>query len=152
MWTSYTSLTDSNVKAEEPDLPDLSDLDVDHLMPRSWVTHWPLADGTKVTGAESATVELLARSGAPLGERQKQINDRQAVITTLGNLSLLNLSVNREARHFDFTKKRELLIANTNLRLNIPLISLTVWDEAAIGKRGEQLANAALKIWSGPRP
>ena len=117
----------------------------------SWVTHWPLADDTTVTGAESATVELTARSGTPLTERQKQISDRQAVIATLGNLSLLNLSVNREAQHFAFIKKRDLLIANTNLRLNIPLISLAVWDEAAIGKRGEQLADAALKIWPGPR-
>ncbi len=150
--TELEAFLRTSVKTEEPDLPDLSDLDVDHLMPRSWFTHWPLADGTTVSGAESAAVELLARSGTPLSERQKQINDRQAVIATLGNLSLLNLSVNREAQHFAFTKKRDLLIANTNLRLNIPLISLPVWDESAIGKRGELLANAALKIWPGPRP
>jgi len=150
--TELEAFLRTTVKTEEPELPDLSNLDVDHLMPRSWVTHWPLVDGTKVTGAESATVELLSRSGSPLSERQKQINDRQAVIATLGNLSLLNLSVNREAQHFAFTKKRDLLIANTNLRLNIPLISLAAWDETGICRRGEQLADAALKIWPGPRP
>ena len=73
-------------------------------------------------------------------------------MATLGDLSLLNLSVNREAQRFDFTKKRELLIANTNLCLNISLISLTAWNETSIGKRGLQLADAALKIWQGPCP
>ena len=80
------------------------------------------------------------------------ISNRQGRIATLGNLTLLNLSVNREAQNFAFIKKRDLLIANTNLRLNIPLISLQVWDEEAIGKRGELLADAAVNVWSGPRP
>lgn len=150
--TELEAFLRTTVRSEEPVLPDLSQLDVDHIMPRSWVSHWPLSDGTSATGAETATVELLSRSGMPLNDRQKQISDRQAGIATLGNLSLLNLSVNREAQNFVFVKKRDLLIANTNLRLNIPLISLPTWDEAAIAKRGEQLADAAVKIWPGPRP
>ena len=150
--TELEAFLRTTVKTEEPGLPDLTNLDIDHLMPRSWMTYWQLSDGTSVTGAESDAVELLARSGAVLGERQKQINDRQAAISTLGNLSLLNLSVNREAQNFAFTKKRDLLIAHTTLRLNVPLISLDFWDETAIGKRGELLADAALKIWLGPRP
>jgi hypothetical protein len=44
---------------------------------------------------------------------------------TLGNLTLLNLSVNREAQNKAFNVKRELLIANTNLRLNVPLYTAT---------------------------
>ena len=63
-----------------------------------------------------------------------------------------NLSVNREAQNFAFTNKRDLLIANTNLCLNIPPISLQVWDEEGIVKRGELLADAAVNVWSGPRP
>ena len=68
------------------------------------------------------------------------------LFNTLGNLTLLNLSVNREAQNFAFTNKRDLLIANTNLRLNIPLISLQVWDEEGIVNRGEFLADAAVKV------
>ena len=51
----------------------------------------------------------------------------------------------------NFTKKRG-LIANTNLRLNTPLIWLQSWDEEAIVKRGELLADAAVKVWAGPQP
>jgi hypothetical protein len=32
--------------------------------------------------------------------------------------------VNREAQNYAFATKRDLLISNTNLRLNVPLISL----------------------------
>ena len=115
------------------------------------MTYWRMQDGSAVSGSEAAAVELMSRSGIPMSGRQKNIYDRQASIPTLGNLSLLNLSVNREAQHFDFARKRDLLIANTNLRLNVPLISLQTWDESAIALRGEQLADAALKIWPGPR-
>lgn len=142
----------TTIRSEEPVLPDLSQLDVDHILPRSWFAYWTLADGTNATSHEADEVEVLNRAGVQLDSRQQMISDRQARIATLGNLTLLNLSVNREAQNFAFIKKRDLLIANTNLRLNIPQISLPVWDEKAIGKRGELLADAAVKVWAGPQP
>jgi hypothetical protein len=142
----------TTIRSEEPVLPDLSQLDVDHILPRSWFAYWALADGTNATSHEADEVEVLNRAGVQLDPRQQMISDRQARIATLGNLTLLNLSVNREAQNFAFIKKRDLLIANTNLRLNIPQISLPVWDEKAIGKRGELLADAAVKVWAGPQP
>ena len=141
----------STIRSEEPVMPDLSKLDVDHIMPRSWFAHWTLADGTTATSQEASEVELLPLTAIEPNERQKMIADRQAAIPTLGNLTLLNLSVNREVQNHAFSKKRDLLIKNTNLRLNIPLISQATWDEASISERGEILADAALKIWPGPR-
>jgi len=141
-----------SVRSEEPISPDLIQLDIDHIMPRSWFTHWLLPDGSAATTAEASEVRLLELTGSELSARQKMIANRQASIPTMGNLTLLNLSVNRQAQNSEFVNKRDLLIANTNLRLNIPLISLEAWDEAAIRTRGELLADAALRIWRGPRP
>jgi hypothetical protein len=149
--TELESFLRTTGSSEEPVPPDLSQLDVDHIMPRSWMNYWPLIDGSSVTNGETDAVEQLSRSGMPLNDQQKLINDRQASISTLGNLSLLNLKVNRAAQNFEFLKKRDLLIANTNLSLNIPLIPLQAWNEASIAERGERLADAALKIWLGPR-
>lgn len=140
------------VRSEEPVVPDLSSLDVDHIMPRSWFAHWPLADNSSATSEEASEIVVLLLTSEGLDDRQKLIAQRQAANTSLGNLTLLNLSVNREAQNYAFDRKRDLLIANTSLRLNIPLISLPVWDEPAIAKRGEILASAALEIWPGPRP
>jgi len=142
----------SIIRAEEAFVTGLDPLDVDHILPQSWYAHWPLADGTSASSEEASEVELIARSGLPLNDRQRMIGERQAASRNLGNLTLLNLSVNRQAQNHAFKEKRDLLIANTNLRLNIPLISLTSWDEAAIATRGQQLADTALRLWPGPRP
>ena len=71
------------------------------------------------------------------------------------NLTLLNLSVNREAQNFEFQRKRELLLENTVLRLNTMITQMTregTWDETAIAKRGALLASEALSLWVGPPP
>jgi hypothetical protein len=140
------------IRSEEPIPPDLSQLDVDHIMPRSWFAHWSLPDGTGATSHEASEIGLLPLTGKEPTARQEMIANRQAAIATLGNLTLLDLGVNREAQNYAFANKRDLLIANTNLRLNIPLISMQSWDETAIANRGKTLADAALKIWPGPRP
>ena len=85
----------------------------------------------------------------PLDEREQTIISRGDSIPTLGNLTLLNLSVNREAQHKSFIVKKELLLANTNLRLNVPLLGMETWDEETIKKRGELLADIALRVWPG---
>ena len=76
---------------------------------------------------------------------------REAAYRNLGNLTLLNLSVNRQAQHYGFKEKRDLLIANTNLQLSVPLVSRSDWNEAAIAERGQQLTGVALRLWPGPR-
>lgn len=43
--------------------------------------------------------------------------------------------------------KKQLLIANTNLSLNVKLIGQDSWDEDAIAERGKWLSVAAVKIY-----
>lgn len=136
-----------SVKSEEPELPNLSALDIDHILPRSWHTHWPLKDGSAAADSDESDIEILVRSGGTLTPWQQLIRQRHESIPTLGNLTLLNLSVNRAAQHCDFAVKRDKLIANTSLRLNVPLIANTVWDEVAISGRANALTDEALKIW-----
>lgn len=139
-------------RPEEREIPSLTGLDIDHIMPRSWYKFWPLRDGTFASEAEATETSYLKLTGGALTERQQAIAKRLSVIPTLGNLSLLNLSVNREAQNYEFSRKRALLIENTTLRLNIRMIGLPAWDEDAIALRGADLANACLSIWKGPRP
>ncbi|KQZ69101.1 hypothetical protein ASD55_13780 [Rhodanobacter sp. Root561] len=135
-------------KSEEPQIPDLSkDLDIDHILPQSWYEHWPLPGGVKATASEAYPAYLLEVSGAPLNDRQMAIRKRVKAVPTLGNLTLLNLSVNREAQHKAFLVKKQLLIANTNLSLNVKLIGQGSWGEEAIAERGKSLAEAAVKIY-----
>ncbi|MEZ5459236.1 MAG: DUF262 domain-containing protein [Steroidobacteraceae bacterium] len=140
-----------SVRTEEAALPVIDLPDVDHVMPRSWTQYWNLSDGSVVTRERVSAVEMKSLMGDPLDDVERLIAERQAIVPTLGNLTLLDLSVNREAQNFAFASKRKLLIENTALRLNVPMVATAVWDEATIRARGEQLADAALRVWPGPR-
>lgn len=136
-------------RTEDSFINNLSHLDVDHILPRSWYKYWPLSDGTEASQSEPVKIRIKQLLETPLDEREFAIISRESSIPTLGNLTLLNLSVNREAKHKSFPVKKELLLANTNLRLNVPLLGLETWDEENIKKRGELLADVALRVWPG---
>ncbi|MCK5312403.1 MAG: HNH endonuclease, partial [Desulfobacteraceae bacterium] len=137
------------VKTEDPFGGSLNQLDIDHITPKSWFSHWPLQDGSNVNHQEFYMMERKVLLEEPLDEREKLMIERHSLIHTLGNLTLLNLSVNRSAQNKSFAQKKELLLQNTNLRLNISLLGLTTWDESEIKKRGNLLSEIAIKIWPG---
>lgn len=134
-------------RTEEPSIPDLSNLDIDHILPRSWYEHWTLPDGSKATFAESQAAEQQELVGSVLSDHYQAIRRRAKAIPTLGNLTLLNLSVNREAQNKDFATKKQLLIANTVLSLNGDLMARETWDEDAIAVRAKRLADAATQLY-----
>lgn len=137
-------------RTEEPEIPNLSKLDIDHIMPKAWYTHWPLEDGTAVTRAEASHAHLAELGGLPMTTVQRQTRAREAAIPTLGNLTLLNPSVNREAMHREFKVKRDLLIRNTNLSLNVQLLDHAAWTADDIAARGRRLADVAAQLYLGP--
>jgi len=136
-------------RVEDTFAQNLGHLDIDHILPRSWYEHWPLFDGSNSNWSEAYRIRAKLLTGENLSEREKTILAREESIQTLGNLTFLNLSVNREAQHKSFQVKRDLLLANTNLRLNIPLIGYNDWNENTIKTRGELLADVALTVWPG---
>ncbi len=136
-------------RVEDNFAQNLGHLDIDHILPTSWYEYWPLFDSTQATWLEAYQIKAKKLAGQELSEREKAIFLREESIQTLGNLTLLNLSVNREAQNKSFQVKRDLLLANTNLRLNIPLLGLNDWNEETIKTRGELLADVAIKVWPG---
>jgi len=136
-------------RTEDAFLQNLDHLDIDHILPQSWFEHWPLFNESKASSEEAYRVTLKRFTGESLNERERAIMVRVESIQTLGNLTLLNLSVNREAQHKSFDVKKKLLLANTNLRLNIPLLAHDSCTEETIKKRGEELAEMALRVWPG---
>lgn len=137
------------LKTEDPIGGNLNQLDIDHIMPKSWRSHWAIENVKDITYDELEKIKRKLRLEIPLNECETKIVERQNLIPTLGNLTLLNLSVNRSAQNKDFSTKKELLLQNTNLRLNIPLLVLDTWSELEIKKRGKYLAEIAVKIWPG---
>ena len=115
-------------------------MSVEHVLPQTWTTHWPLPDGRmvpadKVTGADQSML------GA--------IRTRDASLHTMGNLTLVTVPGNATASNRAFHDKKPWL-AQSLLALNLAILEKDAWDEAAISERAMMLAEVALKVWPGP--
>ena len=105
-------------------------LAIEHIMPRKWTTHWPLQEGT---GSEA---------------------DRDRLIHTLGNLTLLTGPMNSKVSNGPWQGdegKRAALIEHDVLFLNRDLRRVTgAWTDESIRQRSRELAAIIVEIWPAP--
>lgn len=119
--------------SKSPVLPLTEKLTIEHVLPQTWQSHWPLPAEAKV----DAAVE------------QKAIARREVLLNTLGNLTLITGSFNSSLQNAAWTaKKPELLkYAKLNLTQYFHGPEADSWDEDAIRKRTEHLFGLLLKVW-----
>lgn len=67
----------------------------------------------------------------------------------LGNLTLVTTPLNSSMQNQAFDAKRDRL-AKSLMALNTGIADSAAWDEAAIAKRGAELASLAVNIWPHP--
>ena len=123
------------------------DLQIEHVLPRSWWTHWPL-NGMTIPSLAASYPHTASGEFATYAE---PIRARNAALNTLGNLTLLNKYLNPAASHAAFADKLS-EYTNSVLRLNRYFDAATEWNEALIAKRGKVLGEALCKIWPRPEP
>jgi len=107
------------------------DLEIEHLLPQKWSTHWSLP------GERPAEVERMERDEA---------KDR------IGNLTILTDKLNPSISNAAWDDKREAIQEHTVLRLNKHLVTTwpDEWNEDTIAERGEWLAEQASDVWPAP--
>lgn len=100
---------------------------IEHIMPRKWATHWPL------TGSST---EL----------------ERDQLVHTLGNLTLLTGRLNSKVSNGDWAGKRDALKEHDVLKLNMSLVGEVAgsWTEQYIRDRTDALIQAIVEIWPVP--
>lgn len=116
-------------KFAEP-LVDTKKLTVEHILPKSWAKgNWPLPEDT--------TNKEIAES------------IREECIKFIGNLTLASKGLNFAIPNKSWENKKKALHQHSRLYLNKELLDNApeVWDETAIVKRSEQLAQAIVQIW-----
>lgn len=116
----------------------VSGLTIEHVLPDTWTTRWPLEDGRVVPADRLTGVDE---------DMRRNIVRRDALKNTLGNLTLLTPAGNHG--NDPFAQKKERLIAS-GLTMNIKLAALDCWNESKILERGEALAAIGCKIWPAP--
>lgn len=135
----------------EESVPLLLDaLDIDHILPQSWYSHWPLVDGSRATEVQARESVLLALTGAELEPRTAEIVAREKHIPRIGNLTMVHYGVNRSLQNQFFDAKRKAFFDHSHLQLNRALTMHAEWDEAAIQARAEMLFKFAAEVWRGP--
>ncbi|GGJ40032.1 DUF262 domain-containing protein [Paenarthrobacter histidinolovorans] len=115
----------------EPAEFDYEKLQIEHIMPQSWQTHWPLK------ASDPAQLELAAQH-------------RRSVVQRIGNLTLVTPRFNQGVSNFGWDAKRPEFSLQSSLQLNKPVAASEQWDESAIHLRSEELASAACRVWTRP--
>ena len=106
----------------------------EHVLPQTWNEDWPFVDGVFVDQG----------SGHPKAQ------NRNRLVHTLGNLTLLSGSLNISSGNRGFAEKQSKFKKHTKLFLNDWFKGKARWTEIEIRERGEHLADLAIKIWPGP--
>ena len=104
-------------------------LTIEHVMPRGWKEHWPLGEASDIVQA---------------------IHNRERLLHSLGNLTLVNGRLNRKLSNAPWASKRETLGKHTVLHLNKDLLNTyhkAEWGEGTIRERGTALAEIVKTIW-----
>ncbi|WP_328690703.1 HNH endonuclease family protein [Streptomyces phaeochromogenes] len=121
-----------------------SRLNIEHVLPQKWETHWPLADG----------------------DSEKALEKRHGAVHQLGNLTLTTTKLNPSLSNREWLRKKDELRAHSLLRLTTSSV-LSVpegldqkwttdrwvesWDGDRIQLRTLWLAGIALRAWPKPK-
>ena len=116
-----------STKSEQTDVP--RGLTIEHLMPVSWKGHWP-----NPVGSDEQTAEY----------------ERNQLVHTIGNLTLLNRKLNSSVSNNPWPSKKTELLKYAVLNLNGELMGVEHWDDDAIRGRSNRLAGLAARCWPGP--
>ena len=102
-------------------------LTIEHIMPQAWRDQWPL----------------------PGGYSEEAVGERDRLVQTIGNLTLVNEKLNPALSNAAWASKRQELAKHSVLHLNKDLLegAAAGWDEASIRERGSRLAKLAAEIW-----
>ncbi len=119
-----------NEKTEKYTLDD-ENLSIEHVMPREWEKKWPL--------------------NAHDAEEEREMTDRRnALIDTLGNLTLITGKLNAAQSNKPWEMKREKLREYSILAMNRYLCENNEWTDDLIEARGKKILGGVLKTWLRP--
>lgn len=122
-----------NSRTEQVEVP--KNLTIEHVMPRSWETTWPLPDGLSDEDVQTRT------------------ETRESLIRTIGNLTLITPNLNSSLSNDPWEKKREALQDHSVLFINKTLLQESegvAWDEKTIQARSQSMAKIIAQVWPGP--
>lgn len=117
---------------QAPATVDYGNLQIEHILPRTWADHWPLPEGLD----EMATF--------------KATEARDLAKNRIGNLTLVTRHFNGSVSNLGWASKQPEFAKQSSIMLNVAVAAVEDWDEAAIDMRARVLAGVAAKVWPPP--
>jgi hypothetical protein len=108
----------------------VSKLHIEHLLPQAWQQHWPLSG---------------------VGKPEDETVNRNNILHTIGNLTLVTKSLNPALSNASWHKKRKEIQKYSALSLNHDVSLEDEWSESTIERRSMELFKSARKIWPYPK-
>lgn len=142
---SEIELAKRGKKQEDKTLPD--SLTVEHILPQTWRTHWPMSGETQPSDTDhTQALFAVLEDDTAVG----RIVKRNRIKQTLGNLTLVTQSFNSGVSNLTFDVKRREFEDQSILMLTKDLVRQDKWGEDEIATRGKQLFEHARQIWGAP--
>ena len=104
-------------------------LTIEHLMPISWGSNWPIQSEIDPEEAK---------------------RHRNRIVHTIGNLTLVSGRLNSAMSNAGWDAKRGELLKHSQMSLNSELNGQGYWDEDTIHARGRRIAQLIAESWPGP--
>ena len=126
---------------EPPAVIDYDDLQIEHVMPRSWVEHWPVytEEGLAVAQSDDDPVWVT------LADQRSRTVDR------IGNLTLVTGTFNRDVSNLAWDAKRPEFAKQKSLVINHELANSDAWDESRIVSRAKRTSRSRMSSLAGCR-
>ncbi len=121
-------------------------ISIEHIMPQGWKEHWQLKTerGSIKFPHEEDTGIVLSIAD------QELVAERENLIHTIGNLTLVTRSFNSRLSNKPWIDKKDDLRIMSDLKLNVAIAEHTEWNEGTIKERSAELAGCINQIWKHP--
>ncbi|GAA4312548.1 DUF262 domain-containing HNH endonuclease family protein [Nibribacter koreensis] len=122
-------------------------LTIEHLLPQNWFKYWPLGGEAISEDDFNISVHAVMTEDDKNGKYHK-IENRNKMLHTIGNLTILTSSLNPSVSNSSFDIKKQEIGRQSTAVLNTYFQSKSTWDEEQIISRSEYLYEQIKKIWS----
>lgn len=121
-------------------------LTIEHVLPQKWYEYWML-DGETISEEEFEISVHAVMTEENKDGKYHRIENRNRLLHTFGNLTILTSSLNPSVSNSSFDLKKQEIGAQSTVLLNTYFQNKTDWNEEEIKARGKYLFEQIRKIW-----
>jgi uncharacterized protein with ParB-like and HNH nuclease domain len=122
-------------------------LTIEHVLPQKWFECWPL-DGKSISEEDfNLSVHAVMTEEDKEG-KYHQIEGRNKMLHTIGNLTILTTSLNPSVSNSAFLIKQKEIGSQSTLIINQYFQNKSDWNEEQIRERSKIIYDSISKIWA----